>query len=221
MRLAADFRGIAREMLKGKWTVAVLAGLAATILGAAQELETKVKFHIDISNFGYVAIAALIIVVLYFIVGSAVAIGYAKFNLDLTDRQEVSFAVLFSYFSYWSTAAAARFLKSIYVLLWSLLLVIPGIVASYSYAMTEYILADCPELSASEAVSRSKQMMEGNKWRLFCLMFSFIGWDILCAFTFGIGTLWLTPYKQAAKAAFYREVSGTERSSYQNEWNWM
>ncbi len=61
-------------------------------------------------------------------------------------------------------------------------------------------------------------MMDGNKWRLFGLQFSFIGWDILCAFTLGIGNLWLTPYKQAATAVFYREVSGTEHSNYQNEW---
>ena len=85
--------------------------------------------------------------------------------------------------------------------------------------MTEYILAENPELSASEAISRSKQMMDGNKWRLFCLQFSFIGWSILCAFTLGIGNLWLTPYKQAARAAFYREVSGTEKPDFESEWN--
>ena len=114
--------------------------------------------------------------------------------------------------------AAARFLQSIYILLWSLLFIIPGIIASYSYAMTEYILAEHLELSASEAISRSKQMMDGNKWRLFCLQFSFIGWSILCAFTLGIGIFWLTPYKQAATAAFYREVSGTECNTYESEW---
>ena len=84
--------------------------------------------------------------------------------------------------------------------------------------MTDYILADYPELSAGEAISKSKQMMEGNKWRLFCLEFSFIGWSILCSFTLGIGYLWLTPYKQAATAVFYREVSGTERKVYGSEW---
>ena len=94
--------------------------------------------------------------------------------------------------------------------LWSLLFVIPGIVAGYSYAMTGYILAEHPELTASEAIEQSKQMMSGNRFRLFCLQFSFIGWDLLCALTLGIGNLWLRPYKQAAEAAFYREVSGTE-----------
>ena len=64
-------------------------------------------------------------------------------------------------------------------------------------------------MPASEALAASKAMMEGNKWRLFCLHFSFIGWSILCAFTLGIGSLWLNPYQNAATAAFYREISGT------------
>jgi len=62
-------------------------------------------------------------------------------------------------------------------------------------------------MTASEAIARSKQMMYGNRFRLFCLQLSFIGWDILCALTLGIDYLWLTPYRQAATAAFYREVS--------------
>ena len=89
--------------------------------------------------------------------------------------------------------------------------VIAGLIASYSYAMIGYILAEHPELTASEAIARSKEMMSGNSFRLFCLHLNFIGWAILCAFTFGIGNLWLTPYRQAAASAFYREVSGTER----------
>jgi len=89
--------------------------------------------------------------------------------------------------------------------------VIPGIIATYSYAMTGYILAENPEMTASEVLKRSKEMMSGNRFRLFCLQFSFLGWDFLCLLTFGIGYLWLRPYKQAAIAAFYREVSGTER----------
>lgn len=248
MRLAADFRSIARDVLKGKWTIAVLVGLVASLLGALGDIGPDIKFNIDASNvnasfqfagqtifstggglnsgigtflagsFVYIMIAVLIIGVLYFILGSVIAVGYARFNLNLVDRAEGSFENLFAYFNYWKTTAAARILQRIYILLWSLLLVIPGIIASFSYAMTEYILAEHPELSASEAISRSKQMMEGNKWRLFCLQFSFIGWNILCAFTLGIGNLWLTPYKQAAIAAFYREVSGTEYSAYQKEW---
>ena len=248
MRLAEDFRSIARNALNGKWKIAVLVGLVATLLGAVEDMRPEVKINIDASSadasfefagqtifstggglnsdigaflvgsFTYIMIAALIMGAVYFILGSIIKVGYAKFNLNLVDRLEGSFENLFAYFSDWKTTAAARFLQSIYILLWSLLFIIPGIIASYSYAMTEYILAENPELSASEAISRSKQMMDGNKWRLFCLQFSFIGWSILCAFTLGIGNLWLTPYKQAATAAFYREVSGTECKPYEQEW---
>ena len=69
-------------------------------------------------------------------------------------------------------------------------------------------LAEHPELTASEAIAQSKAMMDGSRWRLFCLHLSFIGWDLLCALTLGLGNLALTPYKQAAEAAFYRDLCG-------------
>ena len=136
---------------------------------------------------------ALVLAVVYFVVGSVIEIGYYRFNLDLVDRKkEPEINTLVGYFAHWKTTAAAKFLQGLYVFLWSLLFVIPGIIAGYSYAML------------------SKQMMYGNRFRLFCLQLSFIGWDLLCSLTMGIGNLWLKPYKQAATAAFYRNVSGTE-----------
>lgn len=128
------------------------------------------------------------------------------------DRQEnPKINTLFAYFKNWKTAAAANLLVTLYILLGILLFIIPGIIATYSYAMTYYVLAEHPELSAREALQRSKEMMSGNRFRLFCLQWSFIGWVLLCILTLGIGILWLRPYQHAAFAAFYREVSGTER----------
>ncbi len=240
MRLAADFRSIAREALRGKWMLAVLVGLVALLLGGGADSGPKVNFNINTSggeaSFSisgqtlvstgnsanseagalligasfYVILIALVVVAIYLLLGSCVEIGYAKFNLNLVDGEKGAFENLFSYFSYWNTMIAARLLQMLFIFAWSLLLIIPGIVASYSYAMTSYILAENPQLTASEAIAKSKQMMMGNRWRLFCLHFSFIGWSILCALTLGIGNLWLTPYKQAAIAAFYRDVSETE-----------
>lgn len=77
---------------------------------------------------------------------------YASFNLELVDREEPAIGSLFTYFSYWKTAAATRLLQSLYTLLWSLLFLIPGIIATYSYAMIGYILAEHPELTANEAI---------------------------------------------------------------------
>ena len=242
MKVAEDFRYIAREALRGKWGIAVIAGLIASLLGALGSDGPEVKLNVDMSEGAnvsfeyagqtilstsggindqlsalligsaiYIAIAAILLAAVYFVLGSVIETGYARFNMELVDRTEAKIESLFTYFYNWKTTAATRFLKTLYTFLWSLLFIIPGIIASYSYAMTGYILAEHPELTASEAIARSKEMMSGNRFRLFCLHLSFIGWAILCAFTMGIGNLWLNPYRQASVAAFYREVSGTER----------
>ena len=241
MKYAADFRSIARNALSGRWAIAVITGLIASLLGAVASNGPEIKLNINDSgaNVGlefagqqiytsgggwnealtgfviggatFVFLVAMVMAVAYVILGSVVGVGYSRFNLDLVDRQkEPDIGMLFSYFKYWKTTAVANLLQGLYVFLWSLLFIIPGIIAGYSYAMTSYILAEHPEMTASEAIERSKQMMSGNRFRLFCLRFSFIGWDLLCTLTLGIGNLWLRPYKQAAEAAFYREVSGTE-----------
>ena len=136
-------------------------------------------------------------------------LGLCKFNLGLVDKKNPQFTDLFSCFDRFGAGFCVQFLRGLFTFLWSLLFVIPGIIASYRYAMAAYILAEHPDMTASEAINASKQMMVGNKWRLFCLEFSFIGWDILCLFTLGLGALVLNPYKEADYAAFYREVSGT------------
>ena len=101
-------------------------------------------------------------------------------------------------------------LMYILIFLWSLLFLIPGIIKTYSYAMTPYILHENPDLTASEAIHRSRMMMKGHKFDLFWLQLSFIGWFFLSLFTCGIGFLWLQPYYYTAQAAFYEEV----KSSY-------
>ena len=95
---------------------------------------------------------------------------------------------------------------SILICLWSLLLVIPGIIKSFSYAMTPFIVEEYPELSATEAIHRSRMMMRGHKFDLFWLLLSFIGWAFLCLLTAGIGFIWLIPYVETSVAGFYEEV---------------
>ena len=229
---------MARDSLKGKWGIAVIAGLLASLLGGVSsgtvtinsgatgdagstgELEllvNQIRDSLDeemikmiLIGLGIGLLIALVMAALFLFLGSVVGVGYSKFNLDLVDHQpEADVGTLFRYFKHWKRLTVANLLRGLYVFLWSLLLLIPGIYASYSYAMVNFILAENPELTAREALARSKEMMEGNRWRLFCLEISFIGWAYLCILTLGIGSLWLTPYQQASHAAFYREISGT------------
>ena len=156
--------------------------------------------------YGSLAIGG-IMGLLHFIVGGVIQLGYAQYLLNQHDRREFQFKDLFSKFDYFGAGFCQAFLRGLYTFLWSLLFFIPGIIASYRYAMTSFIMAENPEMTASEAIRASKQMMVGHKWELFCLDFSFFGWALLCSLTLNIGNLWLNPYRNAAYAAFYRKVS--------------
>ncbi len=142
-------------------------------------------------------------------VSQSVAVGHARFNLGLIDKTEVKIEQLFFFFPKYFKACLVSFLCGLIVLVGTILFIVPGIIAGYSLSMVPYILAENPELKPLEAMKKSHEIMVGNRWRLFCLGFSYIGWDIVAALTFGIYNLWLTPYKAAARADFYREVSGT------------
>lgn len=99
-------------------------------------------------------------------------------------------------------------LQYIFIFLWSLLFFIPGIVKSYSYAMSYYIKLDHPELGANDCITASRRMMKGHKWQLFVLDLSFIGWYIVGMLCFGIGVLWVEAYHQTARAEFYNSLAG-------------
>lgn len=96
-------------------------------------------------------------------------------------------------------------IKNLYIFLWSLLFIIPGIVKSYAYALAEFIAMENPEMSASDCLRLSQERMDGHKKELFLLDLSFIGWHILCMFTFGIGYLFLAPYMAQTRIHYIDE----------------
>ena len=233
MLYAADFRERAREALKGNWGTAVGGGFVASLLGAAitavgggssggrdsgseggvhsiTDLNGIIptEFQVGVMVFlSDLSFPLIVFTILHFTVGGAVTLGYAKYNLNLVDHKPASFAQLFSEFHRFGTGFFMQILRFVYTLLWSFLFIIPGIYAAYGYAMTPYVLVENPEMTADEAIGKSKELMHGNRWRLFCLEISFIGWAFLCAiFTFGLGVLWLKPYMETSFAAFYREI---------------
>ncbi|MBE6894719.1 MAG: DUF975 family protein [Ruminococcaceae bacterium] len=228
MLKAADFRKMAREALKGNWLVAVGTGFIAYLLGGsiiysggsgsvsvngetAEQAATGLAAEPGLAAFLLMALATVSVIAIAYaivmtIIGGAVSMGYAKFNLNLINRNSPKVEDLFSQFKHFKRAFVMRFLKSLFIILWTFLFIVPGIIASYSYAMAPYILYENPDMTGREALTASKELMKGNKWRLFCLEISFIGWSLLSAITLGIGYLFLRPYAEAAGAAFYREI---------------
>jgi uncharacterized membrane protein len=139
-------------------------------------------------------------------VGHAATVGQMHYFIKNTNA-EPSFADAFFGFKVkYGRNIGTLFVMGIKEALWSMLFVIPGIIKSYEYAIIPYILADDPEISSKDAFKKAKEMMKGNKWRLFKLNFSFIGWELLCILTLGLGTFFLLPYINAANAEFYAEL---------------
>lgn len=233
---AKILRARARANLSGNWGISIATAVVASLLGGIivgtsflpeveanlvtwfpflEELAESLNRGYRLGNFtlsfrnGIFGLAA-------FLIGGVVQMGYADLLLKQHDGKETNFRDLFSKFDFFGTGFAQRFLRGLYVALWSLLFIIPGIIKSYSYAMTPFILAENPNLTASQAIRLSSDMMDGYKAELFILDLSFIGWSILAAMTLNLGNIALNPYKNAAYAAFYRQLQAEKRhTSYE------
>ena len=184
----------------------------------------KSKLKNDTGTFMLITfIEALIsIALVYTIVGSIIitgpiSLGIAGCYLAGMRDENVSIENMFSGFGNFLSAFVLELVNAILVCLWSLLLIVPGIVASLSYSMSFFILNDNKTLTASEARRKSVELMKGHKWELFCLNFSFIGWFLLSILTFGILLLWVIPYMGLANAEFYKELKKESETNNNSE----
>ena len=224
MKRNTDYKNDALAALKGNWGKAVLATViymaivyiamgpylyqnfkfqaAMTAAGGAMDAEALVSQMSTVT--GYAGLYGLLTIFLI----APLMVGFINaFRVLLLqgDREIPTNMYKIATKGYWHKVWG-MFLMSVFILLWSMLFVIPGIIKTFSYAMTPYILDEHPELSANDAIDRSRAMMKGHKFDLFWLLLSFIGWGILCVFTLGIGFLWLTPYMETSMAAFYEDL---------------
>ena len=179
---------MARESLKGKWGLAIGTLVVYFLIAVVLQIIPIVG-----------PIASLII-------SGPFAIGLAVFSLSISRNQDAKLEQIFRGFNNFGTALGAYLLMILFILLWMLLLIIPGIIAAISYSMTFYILADDNSIGAMDAIDKSIKMMDGYKWKYFCLGLRFLGWALLCILTLGIGFLWLMPYMQVSMAKFYDDV---------------
>ena len=170
-----EAKSAALSTLKGNWGGAILVSLVYGIL-----------YSLLSSLFG---VGALLF-------GSILMIGYYNTLIQASMTNTFKVESVFSGINNETlgTRILMSVLKSLYIMLWSCLFVIPGLVKSYSYMLAEYIALNNPEMSANECITESRRLMNGHKMRMFLLDLSFFGWAILSVFTFGIGSLFLTPY---------------------------
>ena len=190
----------AREALKGKWGIAILTFLLYNLIMGIGSLSVRGDSGI---NFMYSAVPLIF--------GGPLALGAAGFSLSMARKQEAKPEQLFDGFKYFVNSMLTYWLMIVIVVLWALLLIVPGIIRALSYAMTFYILSEQPTLDAKAALDQSRSMMDGHKLRLFNLCLRFFLLALLCLLTLGIGFLWLIPYVNVTMAAFYDDISREER----------
>lgn len=188
----SELRAEARRALQGKWPMAAVAALIYSVIAGGL---SAIPFIGGLCSL---------------FVGLPVAYGIAIVMFGVFKGKDVDFGVLFEGFQDYSRIFVTKLLQGLYTALWSLLLFVPGVIKHYSYAMTDYILKEEPEMKNNAAIEKSMAMMENNKMKLFLLDLSFIGWALLCILTFGIGFLFLQPYMQVSHAAFYEDLKAQQ-----------
>ena len=211
MKQIREYKRAARASLRGNWAPAVLASLALLFLAVLLSVPTELFLYANLGPALFFGLQAGSLLISTFLV-VPLGVGYAVACLMLyeTNDDRLSENMFKTAFSRYWHKVGGMFLMSLKVWLWSLLLVIPGIIMAHAYAMTPYILEEHPEIGAWEASRVSQKMMRGHKFRLFRLNLSFIGWALLCVPTLGVGFLWLVPYMQMSQAAFYSDLKAQQ-----------
>jgi uncharacterized membrane protein len=193
--ILSEIRQEARQQLQGLWTnlVPIWFIYLAICFGVS------FIFGKDTSFVGTISL---------WILGGPLILGITRIFLKIYNKEPFEFGQMFDGFKEFGRALSAYLLIMLFILLWALLLIVPGIIAGLGYSMTFYIMAEDPEITASDALRKSKEMMMGHKWELFCLGLSFLGWVLLCILSCGIGFLWLESYMTASLTIFYKKIKG-------------
>lgn len=167
-----------------------------------------------------VAVIGVVVGMLYSVfVANVLTTGNRGWFMRYWRGEYPSVGELFASFRIYLPVLVTNLLRSVYVFLWSLLLIVPGIVKSYAYSMADYIIYENPNMNATDALKLSERLTDGAKWELFVFDLSFFGWEMLSALTVGIlGIVYVTPYKCTAHAGIYESLKASAIYSGRVSW---
>lgn len=197
--------------LKGQWGIAILLSIISfaiyTIVPVIGEIIGTGSFTEWLDTEVAPARAQAISFTLTLLLAPILYSYYWAF-LDMRRGERVSVGHLFNKFSgnLYLKTIGLYLLTMIYTILWTLLLIVPGIIKGIAYSQAYFILKDNPDIVLNDAITQSRKLMDGYKGKYFLLGLSFIGWAFLAVLTFGIGFIWLAPYFTATLASFYQSL---------------
>ncbi len=208
----SEIKRRARAELKGKWGLAISLTLVVFVINSVPSTIVNVLFGGGFPNGVHhseppIGASLFQIILSIALIPLSVAVYWFYLNLVRDNRTELT-EVFLIYKDSTATfkAIGVSLLQGIFIFLWSLLLIIPGIIMGLAYSQSYFLLKDHPEYTVSQAIAESRVRMKGYKGKYFLMDLSFIGWGILSVLSLGIGFLWLVPYMSASMAEFYNEL---------------
>lgn len=214
MRTRQEIKAIGKEQFKLNYWNCVLAALLVTAVMGVVTWMTNGEEIVQMVN-GQPGQATITVRsnaggLLALLLGGPIAVGLNYFFVKNVrgERDELSVTTPFTEaFKNYPRKLGGSLWMGLFVFLWALLFVIPGIIKGISYSMTQYLLADCPNVKARDALKLSMRMMNGHKWEYFVMGLSFLGWILLSALTLGIlSVFYVDPYMRSSFAEYYLEL---------------
>ncbi len=221
----SDVKARGKEAFKANYWLCVIVGVifsictGGTASGTASQSNNE-EVQQAFSNmsptmiaviFGAIGIALVLSIVLDIFLYNPLSVGCDIFYMRNIRNTPAELGAIGEGFKNYGHKVVTTLVKDIFLCLWYMLFFIPGVIKTYSYKMVPYILADNPELSATEVITRSREMMNGHKMKAFLLDLSFIGWILLGMITCGlVWVFWTGPYMYSSYAALYEELKGDQ-----------
>ena len=193
-----ELKNEALATLRGKWTQPVLAALIVMLVSAFTQGGNQTKSAV------FVTVGFLVALLVACNLQYGFEVAMLRFRRGREDSVNEMLAAGFK--EDYGRVLGISLLRAVFIFLWALLLIVPGIIKAYAYSMTAFIAEDNPELGPKECIDQSQAMMQGHKMDLFILDLSYIGWILLGFLSLGIGFLWISPWIQMAHVRFYEEL---------------
>ena len=212
------YKEFAKKQLKGRWLIPVVMTLITGIIISAltipeipnnvaaflESTENSTSYYNDFEYITENSPSSFLAIIKTLITAVLLIAQISVYLLMSRSAEPVKLANFIEGFANWFRGILALLWQTLWIFLWSLLFIIPGIVKGFAYSQTFFLVAEFPKLSIRKAMKISMIITNGHKGDLFVMCLSFIGWEILSCFTFGIGKLWLTPYETLSFTNAYR-----------------
>lgn len=219
VQIKLEAKGVVRSAKVSAYLFTLLALALAFLLNGVSDYmsmddvwayDYSVRTGFDLSflalHGAYPTILVLFVSVVTTLTGLILDAGQVLYHLGVRRGEEMPYTALFDGFSFAGKIILLSIVQYIFIFLWSLLFIVPGIIAAYRYRFALYNLCENPEMGVMEALNMSKAQTRGHKWELFVLDLSFLGWIILCGLTLGILSIWIMPYIQQTDIGYFQAI---------------